>query len=512
MPVILLSARAGEEARVEGLDAGADDYLTKPFSARELLARVGANLAMARIRREAIRSLRELNETLEERVAARTRERDSIWRLSRELMLVTRPDSTSLALNPAWAATLGWDEAELVGARLLELVHPDDRATTVAALTRLGAEPAGVSFANRLRHRDGSYRGIDWTAVPGEGVIYGVGRDVTEARAIEERLRQAQKMETIGQLTGGVAHDFNNLLTVVIGNLENVQRNVDGLLVDAAGSRIRRAADNAMRGAQRAASLTQRLLAFARRQPLDPKPLERQPPGRRHVRAAATAPWASRSRSRPCWVAACGGRWPTPTSWRTRCSTSPSTRATRCPTAASSRSRPATPISTSATPLGQAEVVPGQYVIIAVSDTGAGMAPDTMAQAFEPFFTTKDVGHGTGLGLSQVYGFVKQTGGHVKLYSELGQGTTVKIYLPRHRQGEDEPDAQQLADAPPLGDAAELVLLVEDDDDVRAYSAELVRELGYRVLEAGTGARPCSCSSATPACACCSPTSACPAA
>jgi PAS domain S-box-containing protein len=486
-PVILLSARAGEEARVEGVDAGADDYLTKPFSARELLARVGANLAMARIRREAIRSLRELNETLEERVAARTRERDSIWRLSRELMLVTQPDSTSLALNPAWAATLGWDEAELVGARLLELVHPEDRATTVAALTRLGAEPAGVSFANRLRHRDGSYRDIDWTAVPGEGVIYGVGRDVTEARAIEERLRQAQRMETIGQLTGGVAHDFNNLLTVVIGNLENVQRNVDGLLVDAAGSRIRRAADNAMRGAQRAASLTQRLLAFARRQPLDPKALNV------NRLVAGMSELIDRTLGDHIEVETVlgAGLWWTladPNELENALLNLAVNARDAMPDGGKLTIETSNAYLDDRYVLGQAEIVPGQYVNISVSDTGAGMAPDTIAQAFEPFFTTKDAGHGTGLGLSQVYGFVKQSGGHVKLYSEFGQGTTVKIYLPRHRQGEDEPDAQQLADAPPLGDAAELVLLVEDDDDVRAYSAELVRELGYHVLEAGTGA------------------------
>ena len=134
---ILLSARAGEEARVEGVDAGADDYLTKPFSARELLARVGANLAMARLRRESLQALRGLNETLEARVAERTRERDRIWRLSRDLMLVAQINSTAVAVNPAGRTTLGWSESELVGRRIEDLVHADDRAATSAELAKL---------------------------------------------------------------------------------------------------------------------------------------------------------------------------------------------------------------------------------------------------------------------------------------------------------------------------------------------------------------------------------------
>jgi PAS domain S-box-containing protein len=486
-PIVLLSARAGEEARVEGVDAGADDYLTKPFSAHELLARVSANLVMARVRRQAIRSLRELNENLEERVAERTRERNSIWRLSRELMLVARPDPTSLALNPAWSATLGWEEAELLGSRLLGLVHPEDRAPTIDALARMGRDGLAVSFESRLRRRDGSYLSIDWTAVPSEGAIYGVGRNVTEARLVEDRLRQAQKMETIGQLTGGVAHDFNNLLTVVIGNLETVQRNVDGLLVEAAGSRIRRAADNAMRGAQRAASLTQRLLAFARRQLLDPKVLNV------NRLMGGMSELINRTLAEHIEVETVlgAGLWWTladPNELENALLNLAVNARDAMPEGGKLTIETANAHLDDRYALGQAEFVPGQYVNICVSDTGSGMAPETMAQAFEPFFTTKDAGHGTGLGLSQVYGFVKQSGGHVKLYSEVGQGTTVKIYLPRHHQGEEEVGVEPLDGALPLGDAAELILLVEDDADVRAYSVELVRELGYRVLEAGTGA------------------------
>ena len=169
LPVVLLSARAGEEARVEGIDAGADDYLTKPFSARELLARVGANLAMARIRRESLLALQELNETLEARVAERTQERDRIWRLSRELMLVAQADSTALAVNPAWTATLGWAEGEVVGRKVIDLVHPEDWAATSTELRSVAHGTATLNFDLRLRHRDGTYRWIVWTAVPHEG-------------------------------------------------------------------------------------------------------------------------------------------------------------------------------------------------------------------------------------------------------------------------------------------------------------------------------------------------------
>ncbi|HEX6011017.1 MAG TPA: response regulator, partial [Geminicoccaceae bacterium] len=488
LPVILLSARAGEEARVAGVDAGADDYLTKPFSARELLARVGANLALARVRREALETLRGLNETLEARVAERTRERDSIWRLSRELMVVARPDGTTLAVNPACADTLGWTEDELLGLGFKDLVHPDDLAATTRENESLAAGHPTLSFKNRLRHRDGSYRWIVWTAVPQEGVVYAVGRDVTEAKATEEQLRQAQKMETIGQLTGGVAHDFNNLLTVVCGNLETIQRDAARLEGDGPSSRIRRAPENAMRGARRATVLTQRLLAFSRRQPLDPKKVNV------NRLVAGMSDLLSRTLGEHVEIeTVLGGAL-----WLTLADPNQLENALLN---LAVNARDAMPeggkltIETANAHLNElyaadnAEVVAGQYVQIAVSDTGAGMSRAVMAQAFEPFFTTKDAGHGTGLGLSQVYGFVKQTGGHVKLYSEVGQGTTVRIYLPRLMSGKEESEVEEESESPlPRGEPTEAVLVVEDDADVRSYSAELVRDLGYRVLEAPTGA------------------------
>jgi PAS domain S-box-containing protein len=296
----------------------------------------------------------------------------------------------------------------------------------------------------------------------------------------EEALRQSQKMEAIGQLTGGVAHDFNNLLQIIIGNLETLQRN----LPETAG-RLQRAALNAMNGARRAAALTQRLLAFSRRQPLDPKPLDV------NVLVSGMSELLHRTLGETVAVETVRGAG----LWRVEADPN-ELEAAVLNLAVNARDAMADggrlTIETANTHIDanysatHAEVVPGQYVSISVSDTGAGMEPATIAQAFEPFFTTKPVGKGTGLGLSQVYGFVKQSGGHVKIYSEPGQGTSVKIYLPRWT-GELEQGEPAIAGPVPESGTDETILVVEDDDEVRTYSVETLRELGYRVLEAHDG-------------------------
>jgi PAS domain S-box-containing protein len=301
-----------------------------------------------------------------------------------------------------------------------------------------------------------------------------------QLREQEQALRQSQKMEAVGQLTGGVAHDFNNLLQIIVGNLETLQRNLPP-----ESARLMRAAGNAMTGARRAASLTQRLLAFARRQPLDPKPI--------HVNMLVNGMSDMIQRTLGETVAVetvlAAGLW--------RIEADPNqleaTILNLCVNARDAMPRGGRlTIEASnahidhAYAAAHAEVVPGQYVSIAVSDTGVGMSAETTAQAFEPFFTTKPMGSGTGLGLSQVYGFVKQSGGHVKIYSEVGQGTTVRVYLPRYEGGASE--AEQPRQQPmPEGSAEETILVVEDDDDVRSYSVETLRDLGYRVLEAKDG-------------------------
>jgi PAS domain S-box-containing protein len=316
-----------------------------------------------------------------------------------------------------------------------------------------------------------------------------VTRDVTERRMAQEMLDQArerllqwQKMEAIGQLTGGVAHDFNNLLTIVIGNLETAQRHL-GALSGGAASRLKRALDNAMRGAQRAAVLTQRLLAFSRQQPLDPKPLDL------NKFIAAEVEFLQRSLGETIEVEAVGsaGLWPVEVDAH-------QLEAAMLNLAVNARD--AMPnggkltIETSNAFLDQdycsanPEVIPGQYVMIAVSDNGAGMTQNVVERAFEPFFSTKSAGQGTGLGLSQVYGFIKQSKGHIKIYSEVGEGTSVKIYLPRLLQDIDRRDEEQQPAEAVEGPGHETILVVEDDRDVRAYLVELLRDLNYRVLSA----------------------------
>jgi len=296
----------------------------------------------------------------------------------------------------------------------------------------------------------------------------------------EEALRQSQKMEVVGQLTGGVAHYFNNLLQVITGNLEILRR-----LSTDRSPRIAKALEMAANGAKRAASLTQRLLAFSRRQPLNPKPIDV------NALISGMSDLLHRTLGEDTEVLTVHGAG----LWRVEAD----------PTELESailnlalNARDAMPqggrltLETANVDIdriysGQhAEVLPGQYIAIAVSDTGTGMTPEALSRAFEPFFTTKPVGEGTGLGLSQVYGFVKQSGGHVKMYSELGQGTTVKIYLPRLSRVShiETPDPSV---GVPEAVAEETILVVEDDDDVRAYSVEILRELGYRVIEAPDG-------------------------
>jgi PAS domain S-box-containing protein len=301
-----------------------------------------------------------------------------------------------------------------------------------------------------------------------------------QLRRNEETLRQSQKMEAVGQLTGGVAHDFNNLLQVIIGNLETLQRN---LPTDS--PRLQRAMRHAMNGAQRAAALTQRLLAFSRRQPLDPKPIDI------NALVNGLSDMVHRTLGETIAVETVlgAGLW--------RVEVDPNELEAAILNLAVN-ARDAMPEGGRLTletgnahideayAAAHAEVLAGQYVLISVTDTGAGMNPQTVAQAFEPFFTTKPVGKGTGLGLSQVYGFVKQSSGHVKIYSEPGQGTTVKLYLPR-LAGDAGPESELDEPLNPEAGQEETLLVVEDDDDVRAYSVDSLRELGYRVLEARDG-------------------------
>ena len=304
--------------------------------------------------------------------------------------------------------------------------------------------------------------------------------EINRRAAAEEALRQSQKLDAIGHLTGGVAHDFNNLLTIIIGNLEAAQRQLESW-TDGAQIKLSRRLENAMHGAQRAATLTKRLLAFSRQQPLSPALLDVN----RVLNGLSDFLRRALGEDVSLKIVG-GGVWPVEAD------------AAELDAAILNlavNARDAMPeggkltIEASNSYLDDsycrqnADVQPGQYVQIAVTDTGSGMPKDVIERAFEPFFTTKESGQGTGLGLSQVYGFVKQSGGHVKIYSEAGEGTTIKIYLPRFFGRASA--AEEKAAAPRRGRSGESVLVVEDDSDVRDYVVETLASLGYKVFEAG---------------------------
>jgi PAS domain S-box-containing protein len=307
-------------------------------------------------------------------------------------------------------------------------------------------------------------------------------RDISMRKATEEQLRHASKMEAIGRLTAGVAHDFNNLLTVVLGNLEQVQRRVDD-------PSILRILGNAVNGAHRAAVLTERLLAFSRKKPLEPRLLNA------NELVVAMSELLRRTLGEAIRVKTilAGELWLVESD-QTELEASILNLVVNARDAM--RSGGVVTIETANIHLdekyaaAEQEVHAGPYVQIMVSDTGVGMPADVLRQVFEPFFTTKPDGRGTGLGLSQVYGFVKQSGGHIKLYSEPGYGTTAKIYLPKanvQERAAETVKASAQANVIPLAVSQETILVVEDDEDVRSFTAGSLRNLGYVVLEASNG-------------------------
>ena len=432
--------------------------------------------------------LRQLNADLERQVIERAQARGLTWRLSPDLLGALNSKGYFETANPAWESVLGWTEEEVVSMSIFDLLHPDDLEHTRAGfeLTQVG-QPA-LRFANRYRCKDGSYRWISWIGIPEDGYVYCTGRDITAERVAEtelaaarEALRQSQKMEAIGQLTGGIAHDFNNLLTGIIGSLDIVRRR----MASGRPEEIPRFMDAASTSAQRAGALTHRLLAFARRQSLDIRPnnINRLVDSMEDLlhRSLGEHIELECSLSAELWTAftdanqlesavlnlAINARDSMPDGGRLTIETTN------------------VHLDAAYTSL-QEDVAPGDYVVIGVSDTGTGMPANVVAQAVDPFFTTKPVGEGTGLGLSMVYGFAKQTRGHLRIYSEVGHGTTIKLYLPRALQ--DAVDLKKPIEEAPRG-RGETILVVEDDATVRLILADVLAELGYDVLLA-SDARP----------------------
>ena len=377
----------------------------------------------------------------------------------------------------------GYLEAEIIGKHFSEFYAPDDRAAGVPDFALATAKKNGKFEGEGWRlKKDGSrfWASVLIDAIKENDEIIGfakITRDMTERRVMQEQLHQSQKMEAIGQLTGGVAHDFNNLLTVILGNLDILAQQVPPENV-----RWKRAIEQALRASERAAGLTQQLLAFARRQPLAPKAedinrllsrwtelIRRTLPESISIRRiedpeAGIAEIDKNQLENALLNLAVNARDAMPNGGTLTIETAHAVvqaRDVNIPF----------------------DLKQGEYVLICISDTGMGMTQEVLERAFEPFFTTKPLGQGTGLGLSQVFGFVKQSGGHIKIYSRPGHGTTAKIYLPRMSAEAVAEETRRIerADHSPR---TESILMVEDNDGVRAFAAGALRDYGFNVLEA----------------------------
>lgn len=403
------------------------------------------------------------------------------------------PEGNVASWNPGAQRIKGYAPQDIIGRHFSQFYTPEDIASGVPKRALAEAREHGRFEAEGWRLRkDGTrfWASVIIDRIVGEaGEIIGfakVTRDLTERKRAQDELKQvqeqlvaSQKLEAVGQLSGGIAHDFNNLLMIVLGNIETAERNACQL---AGTANLQRALSHAKRGAQRAAALTSRLLAFSRRQALDPKPinvnnflsnvqdfLQRTLGERIEVETVGSAGlWQIEADANHLESAiinlAINARDAMPDGGKL------TVEAVNVSADDDySRVNP--------------ELSPGQYVAVCVTDTGSGMSSEVLDHAFEPFFTTKEPGHGTGLGLSQVYGFVKQSGGHVKIYSEVGHGTSIKMYFPRYLGARQAP-VNEPEDVLPEGEKIETILVVEDDSDLRTYVCDVLRELNYRVLAA----------------------------
>lgn len=431
--------------------------------------------------------LRDLNQTLEQRVADTIAERDRSWQISQDLLAVVDSNGIFRAANPAWMAILGLRTDQIVGHRYLDLIHPDDRPSTEQAHDRATCEPTS-RYENRFRHRDESYRWISWTSTPESNLIYASGRDITAEKdasavleATRDQLRQSQKMEAVGQLTGGLAHDFNNLLIGISGSLELLQRRVAQGRI----SEVDRYVNAAQAAARRAASLTHRLLAFSRRQTLDPKPTDIN----RLIQEMEELIRRTMGPAIHVDVVGAAGLWTTlidpnqlenallnlcinardamPDGGRLTIET-----ANKWLDEHAARER---------------DLLPGPFLSLCVTDTGTGMTHEVIERAFDPFFTTKPIGMGTGLGLSMVYGFARQSGGQVRIHSEVGRGTMMCLYLPRKHGAASSADVTG-SHVVARAEQGQTVLVVDDEQTVRMLVTEVLEELGFATLEASDGA------------------------
>ncbi|KQB52228.1 histidine kinase [Pseudomonas endophytica] len=453
-------------------------------------------------RKRATTELEERNQELGQRIEQRTRERDRTWELSRELLAVLRFDMTPIAVNPAWRSALGWTDTQLNEMRLWELIHPEDVEATVKETESIASGNISTRFVNRMRHISGAYRWLSWTIVPEDGLMYAAVRDITDERAVVEELasanqrlrdqikererveaalQQLQRLEVVGQLTAGVAHDFNNLLTVILTSTTFAIRDIERGTLEKTTQRL----SNVIAAGERGAKLTAQLLSFSRRQRLVPVVINLNDVIRDMGSLIARAMGANNSIRydlNPKLSNAMGD--PTQTEMIIL------NLAINARDAMSSGGT--ITFSTSNLTVDQPPIRPedpdmGDYSVLSISDTGSGMTEDTLFKAFEPFFTTKDVGKGSGLGLAQVFGFAKQSGGGVNIESKVGVGTCVRVYLPSVNQSTHKQTAIDPAPPTTLNHAGKTVLLVDDDATVRAVTLQMLESLGYKVKEASDG-------------------------
>jgi PAS domain S-box-containing protein len=416
-----------------------------------------------------------------EKLRREIEERQRIFETSQDLILVTDGYGNFVQVSPSVKDILGYSPEDLIGHNGTEFIHPDDLDSTRSEMRAARRGQVKRSFEARYYHDDGHEVTLNWMGTWSEPVKrhFFIGRDLTEKQAAEAQFRQVQKMDAIGQLTGGVAHDFNNVLTVITGTI--------GILSEAVTDRPELAAITKLidDAAERGAQLTRHLLAFARKQPLQPREIDV------NALALEAAKLLHPTLGEQITIVPqlTEDAWPA--------LVDPGQLSTAILNLALN-ARDAMPgggtlvLETRNIFLDDgyasmnAEVVAGNYVMIAVSDTGSGIPPELLDRVFDPFFTTKEVGKGTGLGLSMVFGFVKQSGGHIKIYSEEGHGTSVKIYLPRST-GVQETEFEALQNVPITG-GDEKILIVEDDALVRQYVVTQIKSLGYAALEAANAA------------------------
>jgi PAS domain S-box-containing protein len=441
------------------------------------IERMRTDHARARIEAE----LRKLSERLEIEVHKRTLERDRIWNVSEDLLGVSNFEGYFLSMNPAWTRLLGWTEDEIKSMNVSELRHPDDAAHSITGREQLAQGVPTVRMENRFRHKDGSWRWLQWTMTESNGLIYIAGRHVTAekeaAAALERAQRQTahlQKMDAIGQLTGGIAHDFNNLLMIVSGHAQRLKNHLKE-------TRDQRAVAAIEMAATRGENLTRQLLSFARTLPLSPtviSPAET-------VNAIRDVLAGSMHVNIEFQIEVPNDTWPVSVD---------KSELELALVNLSVNARDAMPIGGGRIVISAENVrlevgdlpegISGDFVALRVADDGSGIPHDLLSRVVEPFFTTKGPDKGTGLGLSQVYGFARRSNGTVSIDSEPGRGTTVTVYLPRSHAAVAAPSPRD--DGQYIAADRQIVLVVEDNADVRHVAVSLLKELGYRTIEAET--------------------------